>query len=172
MVLASQKCLFINLLLFWVLGGMGVSAAKLDVNGCRIGMLIQTIFCSFFKQPVLLKNWLKMGCLLGADLVDFLLIFWAAGQVWKLGKNGWINKSWFKSDRTLGYPVFRHPFDIHFRGLEGRIFGLFWVENWRLKSIDSWFFDSFSLTRKMGEWVSLYTHSVLKLTYVYFANIF
>jgi hypothetical protein len=54
---------------------MGVSAAKLDVNGCRIGMLIQTIFCSFFKQLVLLKNWMKMGCLLGADLVDFLLIF-------------------------------------------------------------------------------------------------
>ncbi len=47
---------------------MGVSATKLDVNRCRIGMLIQMIFCSFFRQLVRPENWVKMGVLIGPGL--------------------------------------------------------------------------------------------------------
>ena len=47
---------------------MDVPASKLDVNGCRIGMLIQIIFGSFFEQLVRLKNWVKMGNLIGLGL--------------------------------------------------------------------------------------------------------
>jgi hypothetical protein len=68
---------------------MGVCASKLGLNGCRIGVLIQMIFCLFFRQLVWPKNWVKMGGLLGYRLRRFLGHFFD----WVTRPKNWVKMS-------------------------------------------------------------------------------